>query len=202
MNIKNVKNGINNRIPFVLILNGTSSAGKSCISDILREKISAKNVLFLGIDDFVNMLPPYLVGETIKASSGFQFYLEGGGFNIKVGNLGNIVIRQMHNFAENLLRSGLNVIIDHVVLTKSWAHDLEGLSKTGAKIFYVLVTCDIKELKNREKIRGNRLVGLASGLKHVESNIEHYDLVVDTTFRSPKESVEMILQYLNFEGLN
>ncbi len=199
MNIKKVlPSKLNKNKLFVLILNGTSSAGKSCISDILREKINAINVLSLSIDDFVNMLPPHLVGETNKASSGFQFYLEGGVLNIKVGNLGNMVIRQMHNFAENLLRSGLNIIIDHVVLKKSWAQELEDLRKTGAKIVYVLVTCDIKELKKREKIRGNRLVGLASGLKHVENNIEHYDLVVDTTFRSPKESAAMILQYLNF----
>ena len=62
---------------------------------------------------------------------------------------------------------------------------------------YVLVTCDVEELNRRERSRGDRLIGLASGLKHVEDKIKDYDLVVDTTFYSPKEAAEIILKHLN-----
>ncbi|MFA4890972.1 MAG: AAA family ATPase [Candidatus Gracilibacteria bacterium] len=195
----NIKKEINSSIPFVLILNGTSSAGKSCISDILLEKINTLNIFSLSIDTFVNMLPERLVGETEESSAGFQFYLKRGALNIRVGKQGDRIIQQMHNVAESLLRSGSNIIIDHVVLTKSWADELENLRKTGAKIIYVLITCGIEELKRRENSRGDRRIGLADGLKHVEDKIQHYDLVVDTTSCSLNEASEMILQYLAFE---
>ncbi len=191
-----MKKRLHRRTPFTLVLNGTSSAGKTSIVNILLEKIKGSDIFALSIDTFVDMLPQRFVGKANEASRGFQFYPENGALNIRVGDLGNLIIKQMHKVAKDLLLSGSSVVLDHVVLTESWARTLYDLRKTGANIIYVLITGDIHKLEKREKARSNRFIGLAKGLKHVEGKIENYDLVIDTTLHSPNKAAKMILEYL------
>jgi len=186
-----------NYVPFILILNGTSSAGKSSIFKILAKKIQMSNVSFLDIDTFVDILPQSFVGKANESSVGFRFYSIGGKCKIQVGDLGNLVVKQMHNLARAILRSGSSVVMDHVILTKPWARDLDTLRKTGARVINVLITCDIEKLEMREYARGNRFVGLAKGLKYVENIIPKYNLVIDTTLNSPKKAAGIILRYLD-----
>lgn len=184
------------KIPFVIILNGTSSVGKSSIQKKLLEHFKNENVIPLKVDDYVDMLPRHLVGMTSKAALGFQFYQpEKDKYDIRVGRLGNLIIHQLHSDAKKLLLSGSSLILDHVILTKAWANEIEDLDSTGAQIFKFLITCGIQELSKREKLRGDRLIGLASGLKYVEKNIKKYDLIVNTSLLNPVEASNNILNY-------
>jgi len=182
--------------PFALVLNGTSSVGKSSIATILSKKLRA---CCLNIDIFINILPQELIGETAKASPGFRFYQRSKEkiTTVQPGSIGNLIVQQMHDTAKSLLASGLNVIVDHVTLTSLWVDELEKFSETGARVVKVLITCDMQELTKREMARGDRRPGLAKGLKYVEGEIKDYDLIVNTTSKSPKKAAEIIMHYLS-----
>jgi len=192
----------NRTSPVAIILNGTSSVGKSSVAEALQNRLSEYNPLLLGIDIFVNMLPQHLVGDDSSADQGFRFVRTEIGYDIEIGEVGNIVVQEMHQMASRLLLLGKNVIIDHVVLIPAWAKHLEELLNTSALVLKVLLQCELSVLENREHFRQNRRPGLARQLLKVEKNMDNYSVVIDTTLLDPNEVALQIYNALLIRELS
>jgi len=174
------KKYINPKQPFVLILNGTSSAGKTTIAKVLAEQIHPdKGIVVLSVDSFVDMLPNQLVGDYETAAIGFRFVKESNCLNVEIGPLGMVLIEQMYTVAKNIYKKGYSVIIDDVLIKREMPEIIS--CDDEINLIKVLVTCDLSELKRRESHRNDRKLGLAEGLLYVNQNPEEFDLVIDTT---------------------
>ena len=186
--------------PFMMVINGTSSVGKTTVAKLLLEKLNKANLHSVGIDVFVNMLPSYLVGENIEAKAGFYFSKKGDLVEIEVGQKGHVIVKRMHEFIKQLLNSGSSVIVDHVLLCDSWMRELEDFASEKVRVLQVLITCNSEEIKKRENSRGDRVRGLGEGLKYVENTVKKYDLIIDNTLLTPEETSNKIADYLVKKG--
>lgn len=182
--------------PFILILNGTSSAGKTTIAKVLAEQIHPdKGIVVLSVDSFVDMLPNQLVGDYETATIGFRFVKASNCLNVEIGPLGMVLIEQMYTAAKNIYKKGYSVIIDDVLIKREMLEIIS--SDDEINLIKVLVTCDLSELKRRESHRKNRKLGLAEGLLYVSQNPEEFDLVIDTTTNSALVLARKIMVHIS-----
>lgn len=170
-----------------IFLNGCTSAGKSSIARAFQATLPSPHCV-LGIDDAFAMMPPNLHNHP----DGTVFDRDEHGLvHLNLGEFGWRVVEAHIATAALLIRRGLDVILDEVVLTdrmaEVWREALAGLD-----VFHVTVRCSLAELERREVERGDRLIGQARGqFGHVPERI-CADLVVDTTSRSPVATAEAI----------
>lgn len=91
--------------------------------------------------------------------------------------------------------SGCDVLADHV-LTEPWRlDDLLRLS-VGIDVLLVHVTCSAKELRRREKARGDRERGTAVSQQRQVFQHGDCDLIVDTTY-GPDEPTAALLHLIS-----
>jgi chloramphenicol 3-O phosphotransferase len=163
-------------VPDVIVLNGTSSSGKTCLAKALQEALN-ECYLHVSLDTFINMLPQ------------------------KAFSSENIV--PIFNYCESgflrcitaLVSTGNKVIVDTVLDSKERTDECVGLLQPYPTLF-VGVHCPLEELERREQTRGDREVGLA---KHQLSQVHlhaRYDIEVNTLGNSPEQCAEQIKQYL------
>lgn len=173
----------------IVLLNGTSSAGKTSIS---RELINQKEILFhhLSIDDFYHNYNDFI--------------------NIKFPDLkpvrklddeviGQIIfdpiISMYYATIKLFSEMGLNVIVDTVIENDKWFNDYLDVLFDYPTLF-VGVICSKEELARREQIRGDRRIGLAASQFDKVYSFNEYDLEVNTEELSPTECAEKILSFM------
>ncbi|MCM3001213.1 chloramphenicol phosphotransferase CPT family protein [Paenibacillus cellulositrophicus] len=176
----------------IVLLNGTSSAGKTSIS---RELINQKEILFhhLSIDDFYHNYNDFI--------------------NIKFPDLkpvrklddeviGQIIfdpiISMYYATIKLFSEMGLNVIVDTVIENDKWFNDYLDVLFDYPTLF-VGVICSKEELARREQIRGDRRIGLAASQFDKVYSFNEYDLEVNTEELSPTECAEKILSFMKSE---
>lgn len=147
----------------IILLNGTSSAGKTTLSKVLREKLP-ENFCYYASDQLADggfrVVNPEL-NPTGQLNERNHFF---DGFH-----------RSIVSFAE----AGNDMIVEHIVEEMSWAKDLEA-SLAHLDVFWVGVHAPIQEIERREMARGNRSVGEAQ--YHLKTHEYcHYDIEVDTS---------------------
>jgi chloramphenicol 3-O phosphotransferase len=154
----------------IILLNGTSSAGKSTLAKVLRVRLAPQ----------------------------FHYYssdqLADAGFRPLDGN---VRFKYRESFFEGFHRSisafaevGLDLLVEHIVECQSWADDLKVLL-SPFDVFWVGVHAPVAEIERRERLRGNRQIG--EGVYHLKTHTFcEYDLEVDTT-QPLEQNVETIL---------
>lgn len=172
----------------MIFLNGCTSAGKSSIAVALQAALDTPH-LRLGIDDAFAMLPCKLHNHP----DGFFFDTDDRGeIRLNNGVFGLATLRAHVTAAASIARSGINLILDEVVLDDLLRHDW--LTAMAAfDVFYVGVHCALSELERRELARGDRLAGQARGQIDLVHRGMHYDLQIDTTAVQPDESASSIV---------
>lgn len=171
----------------IIIINGTSSSGKTSIVRALQE-ILEEPYLETGIDKFIWMLPHRYLDRPL--------WDDVLGLANQAGELGHQLVIGMHRTAEVLSTTGMNVIVDHVLVEAIWWQDcVDRFSELPA--FMIGVRCPLDILEEREKARKNRTLGQA----RLQYNIVHgkgiYDLEVDTSILSADECAMLIKQRIN-----
>lgn len=152
----------------IVVLNGASSAGKTTLARALQGVLPAP-CLYLSGDTLVDMLPsgPFDAPAYVAA------------------------VALLPVFAGAAATRGLNVIIDHILSTRTWlAECAEALAPHRA--FLIGVHCSIAELEQRERGRGDRQVGAARAQLPFVHAHGRYDLEVDTTAATPRECARLI----------
>jgi chloramphenicol 3-O phosphotransferase len=161
----------------IVILNGTSSSGKTSIVKALQDLLD-EPYLDAGIDKFIWMLPERYLDRPL--------WDEVLGLATQAGEVGDRLMSGMHQAIAALSRMGNNVVADHVLVEPRWLQECVALF-SDLPAFLVAVRCPLEVLEQRERARKNRTWGQARaqlGLVHAHGI---YDLEVDTSISSAQE---------------
>lgn len=160
----------------IVLLNGTSSSGKSSIGhELLRV-----------LDDTYFLM-------AVDAFNAMRARRDHGADELE------LVLRRtragFHRAVAGMAEAGNNVVVDYV-LSERWR--LEDCLKVFADLDVVLVGvhCDLVELERRERVRGDRPAGLAA--QQLEQVHAHgiYDLECDTRTASAHDCAVRIKGFL------
>ncbi|RAN36630.1 chloramphenicol phosphotransferase CPT family protein [Hyphomonas pacifica] len=178
---------LRDRMAIVIILNGTTSAGKTSLAHALQD-VTSQPFLHVRMDDFLTMQPRRLDNHP----EGFVFErVEGAGppeVSIKTGLYGAKLMSGMRQAVAAMADSDLNMIVDDVWLREGaeQADYIRLLSKH--QVFFVGVNAPLAILEQRELARGDRDIGQARwqyGRVHVGAT---YDLKIDTGEMMPQQA--------------
>jgi chloramphenicol 3-O phosphotransferase len=166
----------------IIILNGTSSSGKTCIIRALQNSLEGP-YLEAGIDKFIWMMPPRYLERPL--------WDDVLGLADHAGTAGHTLVVGMHQAIEALSRTGNNVIADHVLVEPAWLRDIsDRLYELPA--YFIGVRCPLDVLENRERQRKNRTLGQARLQYHLVHIPGIYDLEIDTSRFTPEECAAQI----------
>jgi len=160
----------------IVILNGTSSSGKSSIAVELQAILDHPYHHF-AIDRFRSMG----AGKAMSDAE-FAIYFQR-------------TILGFHRAVAGFASVGNNVIVDYVLGERWRLADCRQVF-AGFDLVFVGVHCPLEELERRERERGNRGIGRAATqfpIVHAEMS---YDIEVDTGTASPRECAEAIKSWL------
>ncbi|WP_393057443.1 chloramphenicol phosphotransferase CPT family protein [Streptomyces sp. LN549] len=160
----------------VILLNGTSSSGKSSIAR-----------------------------ELLAILDGSWFHIPVDAFHAMRGGLGtpdedlqaeiDRTVKGFHRAVAGMAAGGNNLVVDHP-LSRQWRLlDLLDLLVPEDTVF-IGVRCPLPELKRREAERGDRQPGLAAAQYDQVHAHELHDLDVDTSLHSPAECALRIREFL------
>jgi chloramphenicol 3-O phosphotransferase len=187
------------QVPITVVLNGTSSSGKTSIAEALRTLLPTLQIS--GIDTFLALQPPsmFSLADQVEPSEGFTWKpaeVDGVAcWTITPGARGEAMARAMHQFWAACAAEGVDQVIDHVVMTAATAADLQQ-RLAPYRPLYVAVRCDLGIAEQRERNRGDRIVGTARGQSaHIHDYLQ-YDLEIDTSRTSPKDVAKLIIDRL------
>jgi chloramphenicol 3-O phosphotransferase len=124
----------------IIVLNGTSSSGKTSIVKALRE-IRDRPAFYVGVDHFNAMRPGW--------SRGDEAVPEGLAMN-----------SALHHAVAVLAKSGWDVILEHVRVNPVYLKDCVN-RLVDFQVLFVGVRCPVEVLERRERERGDRKIGIA-----------------------------------------
>jgi chloramphenicol 3-O phosphotransferase len=161
------------RLPDVILLNGTSSAGKSLTLALQAQLPFVR----LGIDDFIYERAP--IGW-YGPPEGLTRVPYNGAMLTQYGAEALKLWRAYHRAVRVCVAEGLGVVVDDAILSRELLDDwLTALSNVD--LFFVGVHCAAEELTLRELARRDRAIGVAvAAMKRVHAHAI-YDLEIDST---------------------
>ena len=182
--------------PTILLLVGTSSAGKSTLARYLQDGLP-EHYLLIGLDDVFRMV-------SRRWGGGYGGPLSAQGFRydreavlqaqvIRYGPVGMRVLDGMQRAVAAFARAGNHVIVDEMLLDErvlaGWVKHLKGF-----QTYLIKVTATLQSLEQREQQRGNER-GLARG--HLKVNdVRYCDFLIDTTEKHPQVCAEEIIHWV------
>ena len=176
----------------IIYLNGPSSSGKTTLAKALQARLE-EPFLHIGIDRVIGMMPEKLNNwEGGKAPEGFSWLesVDETGHpvhEIQMGPYAKKINQTLKEIVLTLARMGHCIIIDDVVLESDevnvWKETLKDF-----QVLWVGIKAPLAILEEREKIRGNRMVGSARAQYFTVHSGVCYDLECDTG-KEPLEDV-------------
>ena len=165
----------------VIVLNGTSSSGKTTVARAFQE-LAPRVFLNFSIDSILYALPQSAVDRIVS------------GADITDLNYPKLV-RAFYACVRQLLNLGHDLIIDNAVTAP---YHVELLDKAIESHDALLVGLDCPEeiLRQRERDRGNRHEGLATQQRSRIHSLLHYDLMIDTSTTTPVEAASRVVAAL------
>lgn len=175
----------------VVILNGTSSSGKTSLARAIQ-RLANGPALRVSMDDFLEMMPPRFAND----DEAFSFRLVSGAepaeVEIGTGSYGAALMRGMRASVAALADQGLDLVVDDVMLgADDQAHYREVLAEHT--VTFVAVRCAMETAEQRERDRGDRDIGMARWQFTRVHAGRTYDLEVSTDEVSPDEGARVIL---------
>jgi chloramphenicol 3-O phosphotransferase len=182
----------------VIVLNGTSSAGKSTLTRALQARLGGP-WLGVGIDTVVFALPA-AYRDLPRWAEVFRYVPADPGshapFRIETGDLGYRLVEGMHRMVASVADAGLSVIVDHVLLEPEWLPDLAG-RLAGHEVLFVGVRCPLDVVVGREAARKDRTIGQAAAQFDVVHRAGGYDLEVDTSVLDAAAAADTIARAID-----
>lgn len=170
----------------IIILNGTSSSGKTSIVRALQD-ILDEPFLDAGIDKFIWMLPRRYLDRPL--------WDEVLGLAKEAGVVGHRLISGMHQSIAALSMAGNNVVADHVMVERAWLEECIRLF-SELPVLFVGVHCALEVLEQREAGRKDRTLGQARAQYPLVHAHGVYDMEVDTSEASVEACAQQIKQRL------
>lgn len=168
----------------VIYLNGTSSAGKTTLTEALLDALQESYFNFS-----INLFEQFLSRKQIQ---------RGVVPDIVCLDLGFI------KCIEGLASSGNNLIVDDVIapamdLLSGQADFTRDMLRrrvailSSVDVFFIKVFCPLDELERREVARGDRMIGLARSQFDLVHQYAIYDFEIDTSKDTPETSATRVL---------
>lgn len=179
----------------IMVLNGTSSSGKSTLAKTLQRQLTDAPFLHAGIDNYIFMLPKQYLNPPLWNMVFTYTYKNGTIQSIQTGPFGFQLMTGMHKSIAALADAGLNIIIDHVLLERVWLHEMGSLYR-DCRVWFIGVRCPLDVLEQRERGRKDRTLGQARAQVDVVHAGMVYDFEVDTSKLSPEACTERIIQHM------
>lgn len=176
--------------PYVIILNGVGSVGKTSIAQALQE-VAVKPFLHVSMDMFAAMLPERLFGHPDGMT--FQMVQDDGKPSVII-HTGPVMARTMRGMRyaiAALAAQGNDLVVDDVMMEPSEADEYRALL-THADLRFVGLFAPLDVLEAREQTRGDRELGLARWQFDRVHRGQAYDLEIETTGTTPMESARRI----------
>ncbi len=182
----------------VVILNGTSSVGKSSIQKAFSAQ-QPEAWLTIGIDNFfVGVLPPKFYMEpkpehyAVMRGTATEDAKGNKVFTLNIGPTGQNIMKGMHRAIAAYARAGNNVIVDYIAYDAAWRQDLlEALH--GIKVFTVGVTASLETIEQREKARATSPQGHGRSIYDTVHAGWQYDFTIDTDNITVEQATEQII---------
>lgn len=171
-----------------MLLNGTSSSGKTSIS---TELINQKQILFqhLSLDNFFDNYNNFVNNKLIDASPKEIDH------QVVSQIVDDSIFSVYHSTVKLFSEMGLNVIADTVMDSNKRFNECLDMF-ADLPVLFVGVLCSKEELMRREQIRGDRNIGLASSQFDNIYCFKEYDLEVNTEELNSIECAEGILNFI------
>lgn len=185
----------------IIIINGAPSAGKTSIIKEIQ-KLYDKPLLHTGVDHFWEMIPDQYKEFGEKADAGYSFVQTVDDDNspviqVKSGALSQEIDHTIAQVVKCLADCGHAVAIDEILWEGRTLHDYAHAFKNHT-VYFIGIVCDLKKLEKREKLRGDRLIGLARGLiNFVHLHKDYYDLTIDSTNCDAATCAQNILDFIS-----
>ncbi len=154
----------------IILLNGTSSAGKSTLAKELRLKLEPQF--------------HYYASDQL-ADEGFRPVDEDVRYECR-----DLFFKGFHRSIPAFAEAGLDLLVEHIVEEQDWADELRVLL-APFDVFWVGVHAPMEEIERRERLRGNRQIGEAA--YHLKTHsFCSYDVEIDT-MQPLEQNVEKII---------
>jgi chloramphenicol 3-O phosphotransferase len=163
----------------VILLNGTSSSGKSSIARALLDLLDG-TWFHMPVDTFHAMRGGH--GEREMSDQDLQTEIDR-------------TVKGFHRAVAGMAAGGNNLIVDHPLSRRWRLLDLLDLLVPDDTVL-VAVRCPLPELERRETERGDRQPGLAALQYPQVHSHELHDLNVDTSLNSPTQCAQHIHDFL------
>ncbi len=162
----------------IILLNGTSSSGKTSIAKALLNEL--KNPYFyFSVDQFLEPAMPLKINMDEAADLALIDHAISGF---------NHALREYAQAIEFM-------IIDHVLQKPIWLKEV-ATALSDSKVFFVSVTAPLEVIEKRENNRIDRQPGTAKAQYETVQSYT-YDLVVDTSKVSPEEAAKKIFESIH-----
>jgi chloramphenicol 3-O phosphotransferase len=182
-----------------IVLNGTSCSGKSSIAAALQE-LWPRPLQVTGIDTFLASQSKRFFATDGRVAAGFSWVpvtIDGQpAFEWVPGPLGLGMIKASHAYWAACAGAGLDQVIDDVWLVPDQPAGLQD-ALVAANTLWVGVHCPLALAEQRERERGDRIVGTVRGQHALVHTFRTYDVDVDTSVATPRECAEAILAVLD-----
>ncbi|MGZ2748703.1 chloramphenicol phosphotransferase CPT family protein [Burkholderia stagnalis] len=178
----------------IILLNGVGSSGKTSLARALQTMLEGA-FLHVQMDTFLAMLPDRYLNDP----DGFTFAssIEDGTdvVSIRSGPVAQRAMLGMRHAIVALASQGNNLIVDEVLIGDEKAEYARLLAPF--QVTMVGVHCPLNILEERERQRGDRLIGLARwqyGKVHAGLG---YDITVDSSTATPEECARRVVRLLS-----
>jgi chloramphenicol 3-O phosphotransferase len=173
-------------LPRIIVLNGTSSAGKTALAHRLQELLLPSIYLNYSIDSVLYTLPPSVLKRmtTGQDLSDLDYWS---------------LVRAYYHSARALALQGQCLILDDAVTLPAMGEQLKQCLE-GLPFAIVGVHCELETVKRRELERGDRAIGEAERQYGEVHRHLGYDLAVDSTSRSPDSLAAEVVAFLGQSG--
>jgi chloramphenicol 3-O phosphotransferase len=179
----------------IILLHGASSVGKSTIANVLREVLDGP-YLHIGADNFIAMLPRRYFPGGKDEEYGAKFIIDNDKVKLRCGEVAERLFFSMKGVMVRLAEDGFSLIIDELIMKEEELELYRELFKEF-NFISVKIWAPLEVIEVREKMRGDRKIGLARGMYDEVYHVSRDDLFLDTSKLSPKECAESIKVFVD-----
>ena len=181
----------------IILLNGTSSSGKTAIAKALQEILEGCYI-HTGIDHYLERIPEkfHVIsdGKNPSEADGIMWvYPEGGTrlSELRLGPAGMNLVKGMYHAVAALADEANDLILDDVIFDPRALREAVNVLPAFNTLF-VGVRCPLEVAKKREQERGDRTLGLVEAHYDIVHSHGIYDLEIDTSVLTPTECASQI----------
>lgn len=174
--------------PKIVVINGVSSVGKTSVAKAIQDH-AKRAFLHVQMDDFLRMLPR----RAFESREGLVFQrIDSQTIDVQSGDLVERALVGMRNAVASMAECGNNMVVDDVFFADEDADYRRLLSRYDYRLVGLFAPLEV--VQERERMRGDRDIGLAKGQYERVHTGRVYDLKMDTSQASPDQIAKGICE--------